>query len=136
MSFKERVPVEIDVESKKGIEIDRRVGIALSVLPKTQQAAFERIVRSPESFSRFASMTGRVRQLRATGSPYYALRITPSLRLIYTMVGETVYVLDLVEQATFRYMRARRKSRGAINVSPKVSSSGPSSRKKPVATPQ
>jgi hypothetical protein len=92
----------------KGLEVDRRVGIALSVLPQSQKTAVERVIRSPRSFTKFAALPGRVQQMATSGQPLYKMRISPSLRLIYTMVGDTFYVVDLVERATLNHFVAKR----------------------------
>jgi glutamine synthetase type III len=82
----------------KGLEVDRRVGIALSVLPSVQKHAVERVIQSPRSFATAAAVPGRVQQMR----------ISRSLRLIYTMVGDTVYVVDVVERATLKHFASRK----------------------------
>ena len=91
----------------KGLEIDRRVGIALSVLSPSQRHAVGRLIRSPQDFER-ATLCGRVRQLHTSGQPLYMLRVSPTLRLVYTLVGETVYIVDLVERATLDRFAARK----------------------------
>jgi hypothetical protein len=95
---------------KKGLEVDRRVGIALSVLPTVQKHAVERVIRSPQSFATAASIPGRVQQMATSGQPLYKMRVSPSLRLIYTMVGDTVYVVDVVERATLNHFAARKNA--------------------------
>ncbi|MFO0952018.1 MAG: hypothetical protein U0835_12875 [Isosphaeraceae bacterium] len=92
----------------KGLEVDRRVGIALSVLPSLQKQAVERLIRTPQSFAAAARQPGRVRPIAASGQPLYKMRVTPSLWLIYTTVGETVHVLDVVERATLKFFAAQK----------------------------
>jgi hypothetical protein len=99
------------VAKSKGLEVDRRVGIALSVLPPSQKSAVERIVRSPQTFTRAASAPGRVQQMRTSGQPLYMMRVSPNLRLIYTTVGDTVYVVDVVERATLNHFAARKAAK-------------------------
>jgi hypothetical protein len=94
-----------------GLEVDRRVGIALSVLPPSQRTAVERIMRSSPSFTRAATAPGRVQQMRTSGQPLYMMRVSPGLRLIYTTVGDTVYVVDLVERATLNHFAARKNAK-------------------------
>jgi hypothetical protein len=84
----------------KGLEVDRRVGIALSVLPRSQRSAVERVIESPQAFIDVADRPGQVHVLHTSGQQLYMMRVTPTLRLVYTFVGETVHVLDLVERAT------------------------------------
>lgn len=90
----------------KGLEVDRRVGIALSVLQPAQKAAVERIVRSPQAFARAATSAGRVEPLPASGQPLYMMNVSPELRLVFTKIGDTVHVIDLVEQATLDHFAA------------------------------
>ncbi len=97
----------------KGLEVDRRVGIALSVLPSAQKHAVERVIRSPQSFATAAAMPGRVQQMATSGQPLFKMRVSPSLRLIYTMVGDTVYVVDVVERATLKHFASRKTAKKA-----------------------
>jgi hypothetical protein len=92
----------------KGLEVDRRVGIALSVLPSVQKQAVERVIQSQRSFATAAAVPGRVQQMATSGQPLYKMRISRSLRLIYTMVGDTVYVVDVVERATLKHFASRK----------------------------
>lgn len=93
----------------KGLEVDRRVGMALGVLPSSQRSLVERIIESPKIFAEVAALPGRVHQLANSGQLLYKLKVTQSLILIYTMIGDTVYVVDLVERATLMHF-ARQKS--------------------------
>jgi hypothetical protein len=97
----------------KGLEVDRRVGIALSVLPASQKAAVERVVSSPQTFTQAAATPGRVQQMRTSGQPLFMMRVSPNLRLIYTMVGDTIYVVDVVERATLNHFATRKAARAA-----------------------
>jgi hypothetical protein len=98
----------ITMAKSRRLEVDRRVGIALSVLPPSQQSVINRIINSPRDFARLAGDPGRVQLLHSSGQPLYLMRVTPRLRLVYTMIGETVYVLDLVERATLdRFARLK-----------------------------
>lgn len=97
----------------KGLEVDRRVGIALSVLPPLQKQAVQRVIQSPQSFASAAAKPGRVQQIATSGQALYKMRVSPSLRLIYTMVGDTVYVVDVVERATLNHFAARKVAKKA-----------------------
>lgn len=102
------------MSTSKGLEVDRRVGIALSVLPAPQKHAVEKVIRSPKTFATAAAQPGRVQQLATSGQPLYKMRVSPSLRLIYTMVGDTVYVVDVVERATLDYFSGRKAVKKAV----------------------
>ncbi len=100
----------------KGLEVDRRVGIALSVLPSFQKHAVERVIRSPRSFETAAAMPGRVQQMATSGQPLYKMRVSPSLHLFYTMVGDTIYVVDVVERATLNHFAGRKAAKKGTKV--------------------
>lgn len=117
----------------KGLEVDRRVGIALSVLPSAQKLAVQRVIRTPQSFAAFAAQPGRVRQMATSGQPLYMMRISPSLRLIYTTVGDTVLVLDVVERATLNHFAARRAAERATKDRMTKESPGAAAKKAPHA---
>ena len=117
----------------KGLEVDRRVGIALSVLPPSQKTAVERIMRSPHTFARAAAAPGRVQQMRTSGQPLYMMRVSPGLRLIYTTVGDTVYVVDVVERATLKHFAARKDTKKETKVQGKKRESNAVKQKTPDA---
>jgi hypothetical protein len=103
---------------KKSLEIDRRVGIAMSVLTPTQREAVDRVLRSPRSFFEFSADSTRVKAIEAPGQQLYLLRVTPQLRLVYATADDGIQVLDLVERATmdrFSSRKARRKPGPAGN---------------------
>jgi hypothetical protein len=63
--------------------------------------------------------------MATSGQPLYKMRVSPSLRLIYTMVGDTVYVVDVVERATLNHFAGRSaankaKESPAVKKAPKV----------------
>jgi hypothetical protein len=97
----------------KALEVDRRVGIALSVLPSVQTHLVERVTRSERSFATAAAIPGRVQQMANSGQPLYKMRVSPSLRLIYTMVGDAAYVVDIVERATLNRFAGRKAAEKA-----------------------
>lgn len=113
----------------KHLEIDRRVGIAMSVLTPSQKAVIIRITRSPQAFATAAAVPGRVQQMRTSGQPLYKMKVSPSLRLIYTMVGETIYVVDLVERATLAHFAASRSPKKPTKAVAKKSKAGVETRK-------
>jgi hypothetical protein len=101
------------MEKPKGLEVDRRVGIAMSVLAPSQRSAVERVIESPQGFIHSADRPGRVKVLNASGQPLYMMRVSPTLRLVYTFVGETVYILDLVERATLERFSLSKAAKNA-----------------------
>ncbi len=91
---------------RKGFSIDRRVGIATTALAPAQRAAVSRVLHSPQSFAALASDSSRVGRIKNPAQDLYTLRITPSIRLIFTKTAEGVQVLDLVERATLDRLAA------------------------------
>jgi hypothetical protein len=114
---------------KRGLEVDRRVGIAMSALTVSERVAVERIMRSLQSFERSAALPGRVRTLHTSGQPLFMMLVTPTLHLVYTFVGETVYILDLVEQATLDRFAVKKRARKATNGKVAKAKSNPRTRK-------
>jgi hypothetical protein len=43
------------------------------------------------------------------------MRVTPSLRLIYTLVGDTIYVVDIIERATLNHFALRKTAKRSVN---------------------
>jgi hypothetical protein len=95
----------------KNLEIDRRVNIAMSVLSSSQKAMIAKIIRSPQAFAAFAAVPRRVQQMRITGQPLYMMKVSRSLRLIYTTIGETISVVDLVERATLNHFAVQKATK-------------------------
>lgn len=85
--------------AKKGLDVNRRVGIAMSVLSPAEREAVGRLIQSHRDFERYAARPGKVQRL-ATSDPLYTLRVTPQIRLVFKRADAGIEVLDLVEQAT------------------------------------
>jgi hypothetical protein len=85
---------------KKELEIHRRVGIAMSVLPSAQRSAVSRVLSSPSAFIDYAADLSNVKKLTVAGEHLYLLRVTPQIRLVYSTSGGSIQILDLVERAT------------------------------------
>lgn len=92
----------------KGFSIDRRVRIAMTALAPAQRAAVSRVLDSPQNFAALASDSSRVGRIKNPAQDLYTLRITPSIRLIFTKTALGVQVLDLVERATLDRFLAER----------------------------
>jgi hypothetical protein len=81
----------------KDFEVGPRARMGLDVLTPEDRRTIEEAIRSKEDFLARISDPSQVFLLRP-GSRYYALKITPSLRLIYTRDGDRIYVEDLMNQ--------------------------------------
>ncbi len=98
---------------KKDLQVHRRVGIAMSVLPSAQRSAVSRVLASPSAFTDHAADLTSVGKLTPTGEKLYVMKVTPQIRLVYSKSGDGVQVLDLVERATLDRL-ARKKSAKAV----------------------
>jgi hypothetical protein len=115
----------------KKFNIDRRVGIAISALSPTQQAAVSRVLQSAQSFATFAADSRRVGSVKNPAQNLYTLRISPSIRLIFTKTADGVEVLDLVERATLNRFAVKGDNEGsqAKTAREKLKSSSPEAAK-------
>jgi hypothetical protein len=85
---------------RKGLEVDRRVGIALSALTPAQRGAVERALQSPQRFAAHVANSANVKHIEGGDPPLYYLRVTPKLRLVYEDRPSGFRVVDLVDRAT------------------------------------
>lgn len=79
-------------------EVDQLVRIGLDVLSPAERRIVEDATKSKARFLTLIADPKNVERLRPT-APYYMLKITPSLRLIYTQEDDRLVVLDLTSQA-------------------------------------
>ena len=99
---------------KKGLEIHRRVGIAMSVLPSAQRSAVSRVLSSPSAFTHHAADLTNVKKLAPAGEKLYMMKVTPQIRLVDSKSGDSIQILDLVERATLDRL-ARKKTGKAVD---------------------
>ena len=81
----------------KDFEVDRRIRIGLDGLSPEERRIVEDATRSKARFLALIADPKNVERLRPN-APYYLLKITPELRLIYTQEDERIIVLDLTNQ--------------------------------------
>jgi hypothetical protein len=91
----------------KDFEVEPRARMGLDALTPEDRRTVEEAIRSKEAFLARISNPSRVFRLRQT-APYYALKITPSLRLIYTREGDRIAVEDLVNQGIIDLLASTR----------------------------
>jgi hypothetical protein len=100
---------------EKGFEIDRRVAIAMDALTPKQQEGLGQVLRDKAHFIQYASVPGRTQRLLAK-EPVYKMKVGSSgLRLIYSVVGDDIAVLDVMHKTTmdrFGSRKYRRRSAG------------------------
>jgi hypothetical protein len=97
---------------KKDMEIHRRVGIAMSVLPSAQRSAVSRVLSSPGAFTHPADDLTNIKKLAPVGEKLYVMNVTPQIRLIYSKSGERIQILDLVERATMDRLAPKKTIKG------------------------
>jgi mRNA-degrading endonuclease RelE of RelBE toxin-antitoxin system len=81
----------------KDFEVDPGFRIGLDALAPEDQRIVEEAIRSKEDFLARISDPGQVYRLRPK-DPYFALKITPRLRIIYTREGDRITVEILTNQ--------------------------------------
>jgi hypothetical protein len=79
----------------------------MSVLTPAQRSAITRVLESPQSFAAFASDSSRLGRIENPEQDLRTMRVTPSIRLIFTKTAEGVQVLDLVERSTLNRFTAK-----------------------------
>jgi hypothetical protein len=113
---------------KKDLKVDRRVGIAMSVLPSAERNAVSRVLASPSAFADHAADSTCVEKLAPGGEKLYVMTVTPQIRLVYSKSGDDIEVLDLVERATMDRL-APKKSGKAVDRDKGAKYNGPATSK-------
>ncbi len=88
------------VPEKKGLHVDRRVGIAMGALSPGQRLEVSRVLQSPQSFASHVAHQGNVKAIKGGDPQLYYLRVTPDLRLVFEKSDKGIRVVDLVDRAT------------------------------------
>lgn len=109
--------------TKKGFQIDRRVGIALDALSPSQKAALRPVLQNREGFVAHAKRPGVTKKLSAS-KPLYLMRAGGGMRIIYTVQDENIVVQDIMRKATMDHfvkkrsskIRTTKKGRGGVSV--------------------
>jgi hypothetical protein len=78
-------------------EVDPRVKVGLEVLSPEERRIVEDATKSKARFLALIAVPMNVERLRPN-APYYLLKITPRLRLVYTQEGDRIVVEDLTNQ--------------------------------------
>jgi hypothetical protein len=81
----------------KGFEVDPRVKVGLDALSPEERQIVEDATKSKARFLALSADLKNVERLRPN-APYYLLRITPRLRLIFSQEGDRIVVEDLRTQ--------------------------------------
>ena len=99
------------IKKTSDYQVDGRVSIALDALDDKQKRAVGGLIRDRAHFLESASDSRRISKL-SKNKPLYALKAPSGLRIVYSMVGNEIVVLDLMRQATLnRYGPKASKAR-------------------------
>ncbi len=98
------------MSTKKGFQINRRVGIAMDALSPSQKAAVESVLQDKEVFVAYAKRPGVTRKLSAS-KPLYSMRARGGMRIIFTKQDENIVVQDIMRKATIDHFVTKRGSK-------------------------
>jgi len=87
------------MKKSPGLQIDRRVAIALDALDDKEKRAVGGVLTDRAHFIASTADSRKVRRISKDDS-LYALNIPSGLRIIYAKVGDDIVVMDLMRQAT------------------------------------
>ena len=108
-SFTRLIERELTMASKKGFQIDRRVGIAMDALSPGQRAALTPVLENKEAFVAHANRPGMTKKLPAS-RPLYLMRAGAGMRVIFTAQDENIVVQDIMHRVTTDQFVTKRKS--------------------------
>jgi hypothetical protein len=91
------MPTSMTNGDVKDFEVDSSIRAGLDAATPEDRRAVEEVIRSKEDFLARIADPSRVFRLRPN-DPYYALKVTPRLRLIYTREGDRIAVEFLTNQ--------------------------------------
>ena len=89
------MPVSNENAAANDFFVERTVRIGLDALSPEERQIIEDATRTKARFLALIADPKNVEKLRPT-APYYSLKITPELRLIYTREGDRIDVLDRI----------------------------------------
>ena len=96
---------------ENGIQVDRRVVIAMDALSPGQKAALKPVLQSKDQFLAYAKKPGTSQQL-SKSKALYAMKAGSGMRIVYEARGDGIVVRDLMQKATLdRYITTKRKAK-------------------------
>jgi hypothetical protein len=108
----------------KGIQVDRRVAIAMDALSSGQKTALKRLLESKEQFLAYAKKPGATKEISAS-KPLYAMRAGSGMRIVFETHNDSIVVRDLMQKATMdRYLKRKRKTAAAKKANAAVKQAG------------
>jgi hypothetical protein len=97
---------------KRGFQVDSRVGIAVDAMSASQKAALEQVLQDKEHFVAHAKRPGVTRKL-SDSRPLYMMRAGGGMRIIFTIRGENIAVLDVMRKVTADQFVPKKKTKGS-----------------------
>jgi Txe/YoeB family toxin of Txe-Axe toxin-antitoxin module len=113
-----KMPVSNENTAANDFFVERRIRIGLDALSPEERQIIEDATRTKARFLALIADPKNVEKLRPT-APYYSLKITPELRLIYTREGDRIDVLDVRNQAWLDRYGSKSSERAQAQSAPK-----------------
>ena len=112
------MPVSNENAAANDFVVEPIVKIGLDALSPEERQIVQDAIRSKANFLALIADPKKVERLRPT-APYYMLKITPELRLIYTREGDRIDVLDVRNQAWLDRYGSKSSERAQAQSAPK-----------------
>lgn len=93
-----------------GIQVDRRVAIAMDALSIDQKAAVKPVLQSKDDFVAYANKPGTTRKI-ADSKGLYVMRAGSDMRIVFETRKDGIVVHDLMRKATLDRYVATQKSK-------------------------
>jgi hypothetical protein len=97
---------------ENGIQVDRRVAIAMDALSPGQKAALTPVLQSKDLFLAYAKKPGTTRKL-SESKALYAMKAGSGMRIVFEAQKDGIVVRDLMQKSTLDRYIAKRKSKSA-----------------------
>lgn len=112
------MPVSNERAAANDFVVEGTIRIGLDALPPEERQIIEDATRTKANFLALIADPKNVEKLRPN-APYYSLKITPELRLIYTREGDRIDVLDVRNQAWLDRYSSKSRDRTQARSAPK-----------------
>ena len=96
--------------AENGIQVYRRVAIAMDALSPSQKAALKPMLQSRDQFLAYAKKPGMTRKVSAS-KPLYAMKAGSGMRHVFEAREGDIVVRDLMQEVTMhRYLKRKVKT--------------------------
>lgn len=127
--FAEPPAGELVMAIESGIQVDRRVAIAMDALTPGQKAALRPVLQSKEQFLAHAKRPGATKKL-STSKPLYTMRAGSGMRIVFEARDDNIVIRDLMQKVTMdRYLKRKTKSYAAKKAAGGISAKRDEARK-------